>query len=141
MKVLAIVGGIYLLAAATVHNISRFSNNSVKGTYKELVQYILRSTSSSDVILPLDDYDLSLSRMTRREVFVIFKCDPGGGEKIYEWYHRVLERKALNKDFNHLDSLLKNYRINYILSNHQLPADERIKSVFQNSDYYLYEIL
>jgi len=141
MQALAILGGFYLLTAAAVHNISHFSNHSMKSTYKELVQYISRSTSSADVILPLDDYDLSLSRLTRREVFVIFKCDPGGGEKIYEWYHRVLERKALNKDFNHLEQLLKNYRLNYILSNHQLPADERIKPVFQNSDYCLYKIL
>jgi hypothetical protein len=139
LQVFAVLAGFYLITAATFSNIRDFSNSSLKQSYKELTHFISENTAPADVILPLKDYNLSLSRMTRREVYVIFKCDPGGGEKIYEWYHRVGERKKLNENPEYIGEILKCYRINYLLSDHQLPQNERLTPVFKNSDYYLYK--
>ena len=139
-QMVLISAGFYLIIAGTIKNINSYGRNYLKPSYKELIGYISENTDPADVLIPLNDYNLSLSRVTRREVFVIVKCDPGGGEKIYEWYHRVGERKKLVKDTGYIDQLLKNYRLNYLLSDHLLPQNDRLTPVFQNSDYYLYKI-
>ena len=140
LQVVLISAGFYLIIAAAIKNINSYSRNYLKPSYKELTSYISENTDPADVLIPLNDYNLSLSRVTRREVFVIFKCDPGGGEKIYEWYHRIGERKKLVKDTGYIDQMLKNYRLNYLLSDQLLPQSDRFTLVFQNSDYFLYKI-
>jgi hypothetical protein len=140
LQLTAILAGVYLITAATLKDAKGLNPHPEKPSYKELTGFISKNTNAEDVIIPLDDYNLSLSRITRREVFVIFKCDPGGGEKIYEWYHRVGERDKLVKDLGYINQLLKNYKLDYLLSNRLLPQNEELTPVFQNTDYYLYKI-
>lgn len=139
-RLILILFGFYLITAASVKTITDLSNPYTKPAFEELVGYVTCHTDTKDVFLPLKDYDLSFSRRTRREVFVNFKLDPGGGKKIYEWYHRIRERKKLLKNTGYLDQILMQYKINYVLSNHPLPLHGRLNLVFKNQKYYLYKI-
>ena len=94
----------------------------------------------NDVFLTLSDDYISFSRNTRREVFVIYKFDPGGGKKIYEWYHRILERDKLNQNEGYLDEMLTHYRLDYLLSDHPLDKQTHLNLVFYNKTFYLYKI-
>jgi|WetSurMetagenome_2_1015567.scaffolds.fasta_scaffold36753_2 hypothetical protein len=139
-KMLFLVLGICLIISASFRTYKKLFNPPLKPAFSELVSYVNNNIKPDDVILTLDDYDISLSRKTRREIFVTFKFDPGGGEKIYEWYQRVLERNRIRNDINNLDATLKKYQLSYVLSDKSLPSYSRIKLCFHNSKYYLYKI-
>jgi hypothetical protein len=140
VTIIAVIGGFYLIASAGGITAKQLLWPDRHPEFEELQHYVVSHTAPSDVFLPLADYDLSFSRKTRREVFVNFKFDPGGGRKIYEWYMRIRERNRLNSDPGYVSSLLEKYRISYILSDHLLPPESRMTLVFHNTRYSLYKI-
>ena len=89
----------------------------------------------------MGDYELSFSRKTRREEFVLHKLDPGGGEKIYQWYIRIQERKRLWDDLSEIKTLQKKYKLDYFLCDHEVRGGNFLKPVFRNKSYFLYKIL
>ncbi len=140
VKFILILFGFYLITAASGKTISGFIHPTVNPSYEALVDFVSRQTDPDEIFLTLKDYDLSFSRRTRREVFINLKCDPGGGRKVYEWYYRIREREKLVHDIGYIEQILKNYRIDYVLSDHLLPPCKRLSIAFQNPDYYLYKI-
>jgi hypothetical protein len=116
-------------------------NSDAKKEYKELVNYVTQNTDPNAVFLTLDDYELSFSRKTRREEFVSYKFVPGGGQKIYVWYTRVLERNNIGKDLTKIQSLKQKHSIDYIISDHTLDEGNILKLVFRNKIYSVYKIL
>jgi hypothetical protein len=132
--------GLYLLIAASLQTLKGFMHNTSRPSYEALVDFVSSHTDPSDIFLSLGDYDLSFSRRTSREVFVNLKFDPGGGRKIYEWYHRIGERKKLSHNTAYINQIMNNYKLSYLLSDHLLPPCSALKLAFQNADYYLYKI-
>jgi hypothetical protein len=105
----------------------------------ELAAFVTGHTRPDDIYLFLNKDELSFSRLTRRDAFVIFKFDPGGGEKIYEWYTREQIRRRLRDDISCLDTVTKTYRLNYLITSQ--PVEQPcLKEVFNNYKYHLYEI-
>jgi hypothetical protein len=140
VQLIFVTAGFYLILAASFSTIYKFIHPDINPDYKQLEAYVTANTNPDDIFLPLSDDALSFSRDTRREVFVIYKFDPGGGRKIYEWYHRICERDKLNQNPGYLDELLNHYRLNYLLSDHPLDEQSHVKIVFYNKSFYLYKI-
>ena len=105
----------------------------------ELADFMRRHTRRDDVYLFRDRDELSFPRRTRREAFVIFKFDPGGGEKIYEWYTRECLRRRLREDPVVLDSITDRYRLDYLITTSPT-SHERLREVYHNSKFYLYGV-
>jgi hypothetical protein len=140
VQLIIIFFGFYVTLAASFQTIRNIIHPVSRPSFEALVNYVTHHSDPSDVFVPLNDYDLSFSRRTRREVFVNFKFDPGGGGKIYEWYYRVNERKKLENQIGYLGEILKRYKLNFVLSDHPLTSYSRLKLVFNNPNYYLYKI-
>lgn len=132
--------GFYLIVAASVKTIREFNDPKLNPDFEQLVDYVSKETDPAAVFITLKDYDLSFSRRTQREVFVNYKFDPGGGKKIYEWYRRIGERKKLADSIGYLEQMLKQYKLDFVLSDIPLSSYGRLKTVFCNPDYYLYKI-
>jgi hypothetical protein len=140
MLLILTLGGFYLVLAASVSTFSKFISPGENPENEQLKSYIVRNTDLHDRFILLYYNDLAFSRNTRREVFVNYKCDPGGGEKIYEWYHRVGELNKLMQNINYLDTLASEYRLDYLVSEQQIPSQSNLELVFNNQGYYLYRI-
>jgi hypothetical protein len=140
LQLVLVLAGFYLVLAASFSTIHTFIHPDNNTDFEQLESYVIHQTRLTDVFLPLTDDDLPFSRKTRREVFVIYKFDPGGGKKIYEWYYRICERDKLNKDEGYLDELLAHYKLNYVISDHPLHEQTHLKIVFSNKSTYLYQI-
>jgi len=131
--------GFYIIIAEGIETYKDIFVPEQKKAYSELIKYVTQFTDPKDIFLSLDDYELSFSRRTRREEFVSYKLVPGGGEKIYEWYNRILQRRIIADDISKLEYLKQKYRINYIISNHALENSEKLVLVFKNSAFSLYK--
>lgn len=140
LKLIFITAGFYLILAASFSTVSKFIHPDANPDYQQLDAYVTSHTGLNDVFLSLSDDYISFSRNTRREVFVIYKFDPGGGKKIYEWYHRICERDKLNQNEGYLDEMLTHYRLDYLLSDHLLDKQTHLNIVFYNKTFYLYKI-
>lgn len=105
----------------------------------ELTDYVKAHTRPDDVFLFRDRDELSFPRRTRREALVIFKFDPGGGEKIYEWYTRECLRRRLRTDPAVLDTIADRYRLDYLITTSPM-THPRLKEVYRNPKFYLYGI-
>jgi hypothetical protein len=129
-----------ILSAVSIgKNFSRYIFPKENKELTELATFVTEHTRPDDVYLFLTKDELSFSRRTRREAFVIFKFDPGGGEKIYEWYTRVRIREQLGCDLSSLDAVKKTRRLNYLIT--FAPVEHpALKEVFHNYKYYMYEI-
>lgn len=106
---------------------------------EELITYVQKHSDPDDVYLFADKEEVSFSRKARREVWVIFKFDPGGGEKIYEWYKREQLRRQLTENPAMVDSITRNYRLDYLISTKPL-VYKNLREVHRNPKYYLYAI-
>lgn len=128
----------------------RTANNFKKNIfYKEnpnfiaLVSYVQEHTQPSNIYLFLEKEkyeEESFSRRTRREALVIFKFDPGGGDKIYEWYSRVQDQQKLQNNINYIDTLKVKYKLNYLITK-QSVTQSSLKEVYHNTKYHLYEVI
>jgi hypothetical protein len=119
-----------------------FSRNIFPKENKELVElttFFTTNTNPDDIYLFLDEDELSFSRRTQRDAFVIFKFDPGGGEKIYEWYTREQMRRELRKNLSYIEKIKEDYRLDYLITRESV-NDKHLKPVFNNHKYYLYEV-
>jgi hypothetical protein len=133
--------GFYLVFAAGLNTFHNLFNVNPKSDYREIVNYVKNNTQPDDIILGLDDYEFSFSRDTRREEFVVYKFVPGGGQKIYEWYTRILERKSLVNNISLIQKLKQKHKLDYLLSDHNVDEGNMLKIVFRNKSYSLYKIL
>ncbi len=106
----------------------------------ELASYFKENTKPEDVYLFLNRDELSFSRRTRREAWVIFKFDPGGGEKIYEWYMRSQAKIKLQEDISYIDTITQKYKLDYLITDEQTDY-KNLKEVYHNNKYHLYEIV
>jgi len=141
IKSLLFVSGFCLIIAAANTTFHQIFRADPKPGFHELVNYIKQNTGPEDVFLTMGDYELSFSRKTRRDEFVVYKFVPFGGKKIYEWYIRMLERMKLWDDLSEINYLKKKYRLNYFLCDHDVDEGQYLKLVFHNKTYSLYKIL
>jgi len=135
---------IFAMSIFAVINIGKnFSRNIFPPENKdltELVNYVNERTKPDDVYLFKDKDELEFPRRTRREALVIFKFDPGGGEKIYEWYKRETLRERLREDISVIDTISATYRLDYLIT--EEPVEYRnLKEVYHNKKYHLYEVV
>jgi hypothetical protein len=140
LRILFVLTGFYMVLAASLPTLRSYIHPDKNLDFEQLESFVINHTRQNDVFLSLSDFDLPFSRKTRREVFVIYKLDPGGGKKIYEWYHRICEREKINRDEGYLDEVLSHYRINYVISDHPLNDQIHLKIVLNNKSVYLYQI-
>jgi hypothetical protein len=141
IKIAFFLVAFYLIMAAGINTFNQIFRAESKPDYEALLNFAQKNTKPEDVFLNLDDYEFSFSRKTRREEFVVYKFVPGGGKKIYEWYTRVLDRKNINTDISKLSILKQKYRLDYVISDHNLEQGTMLKLVLQNKTYSLYRIL
>jgi hypothetical protein len=105
------------------------------------------NSAPGDVFLFLDvpesknsTVELSFMRRAERERFVMRKFVPTG-DKIYEWYHRLNERRKTNEDIYYLKELRKNYRIDFVASREARKVGF-LQEVFHDDDgYYIYKLV
>ena len=129
---------VFEASANTFHNIFRADP---KTEYHELVNFVKQNTELTDVFLNLGDYELSFSRKTRRDEFVVYKFVPFGGSKIYEWYSRFMEKNKVWNDLSEIKNLKKKYKLDYFICDHAINEGDFLRLVFQNKSYCLYKIL
>jgi hypothetical protein len=141
VKTIGFITGFYLILAATAYTFQQTFYQDPKCEFRELVNYVKNNTNQGDVFLNLGDLDISFSRITRRDEFVLMKFDPGGGQKIYEWYTRIKIRNALWDDLSQIQNLKQKYRLHYFLTDHPVEERNSLKLIFQNKAYCLYKIL
>lgn len=121
-------------------NVNRMIFPENNGDLVEMAAYVGTHSAPDDVFLFLNDDELAFSRLARRESLVIFKFDPGGGEKIYEWYVREKMRRQLQTDITYLDTICETYRLDYLIA--KKPVDYKgLNEVFHNKQYYLYKVI
>ncbi len=97
-------------------------------------------SKTGDVFMFLEDDAVEFIRKSRRERFVVYKFDPGGGEKIYDWYVRVLAKRKVEKDISELDELKKSYRIDFLISSKPL-VSASLEEKWKNNKYWIYGVL
>jgi hypothetical protein len=132
--------GFYLIIAAAANTCQQIFFFDPKPEYQELVSYVKLNTHPEDIFLNLGDYELSFSRKTRRDEFVVYKFVPFGGKKVYEWYIRILNRQNIANYISKIRDLKQKYRLDYLLSDHSVDDGNNVKLVFRNKAYYLYKI-
>ncbi len=124
----------------------RIGKNVYKAVYHsrnealaELADYVKKHTSADDVFLFREEDEIAFSRLTRRESLVVFKFDPGGGEKIYEWYSREKMRRQLQQDITFLNAITQRYRLDFLIT--RKPVEyQNLSPVFHNNQFYLYKV-
>ena len=141
INIISLIVGIALFLVCVGNNIKKqytvYQNNTNDLT--ELANYCENNSTPDAVYLFLDCED-SFSRKARRDVFVMYKFDPGGGEKIYEWYMRVLAERKLSEDISYIDTLSSHYKIDYLVAEKEI-SYENLKEVYHNHKYYVYEVV
>ena len=70
-----------------------------------------------------------------------YKFVPGGGQKIYEWYKRVLQRKEISADPEKITYMKQTRHIDFIISDHKIEEGNFLKLVFSNPHFFLYKVL
>lgn len=74
------------------------------------------------------------SRRSLRKRFVSYKFVPTKPDKLHLWYQRCMQRKAFFQDYNYVDTILKNYDLDYIIIDGE-PVEDGRKTIFKN-DYF-----
>jgi hypothetical protein len=102
---------------------------SSRGPIDELSTFVMEKTQPDDIFMFVhfeqSDKELSFNRKAQRDRFVVFKFIPAGGEKIYDWYQRVLAKRRVEEDINFLIQLKSIYKVDYIVSVKPLDAAKR----------------
>jgi len=123
-----------------VGRIDKFSESPGIDRARETAAFAREHTERDAVFLFLDDPELrfdkfelvSFMRRAERERFVVRKFIPAG-DKVYEWYHRMLERERVERDLGHLATLRRDYRIDYVVSRVPRISPE-LREVFRSDD-------
>ncbi len=114
----------------------------------ELSEYAKANTarSSKFVFMPLsDDFgldgknSLSFTRLALRDRFVVYKFVPAMPGKLNEWYRRVLLQKQLLDNWEIVFTLKEKYDVEWFVDYEQR-NHARLKEVYRNTEYFLYEI-
>jgi hypothetical protein len=143
LRVFLMVFIVSVFVIATWRNISKqIQYNEHEKDLAGLVAFVCEQTNPDDIYLFLErkEEEESFSRRTRREAFVMFKFDPGGGEKIYEWYIRSLERGKLRKNIAYIDTIKGKYRLDYLITKKEVRY-KHLKERYHSNKYYLYEVI
>lgn len=99
----------------------------------------IKNNTEKDIVLFTSFENTSITRKMERGLFVMYKFIPAEMNKIHEWYKRVLETNKVYSDLNHLQTLSKEYKIDYYLSEN--PCSKEFLELEQSIDhYYLYKI-
>lgn len=121
-------------------NVDRMIHARIDRDLVEMTAFVNGHSDPDDVFMFLENDELAFSRLARRESLVIFKFDPGGGEKIYEWYIREKMRRQLQSDITCLDTICNTYRLDYLIA--RTPINYKgLNEVFHNKKYYLYKVI
>lgn len=111
--------------------------------YHQLYSWVELNTNPKAVFLlintPENNDHLYFSRKTRRDRFAVEKLVPAGGLHLAEWYLRMLEKEAIEKDINHLSNTLQHYKIDYIVSYKRKVDLPYLEEVFNNKVFYVYK--
>ncbi len=111
-------------------------------SYNELVDFVKENTVPSDIIAfnnKASTVTLSFSRKTDRKRLAVFKFVPAGGELLYDWYERLMEKE---KAFNTLnfEDLKQKYGVDYVCYEKTIPFKLQGTLVFTNEQFCLYKL-
>lgn len=122
-----------------------YPNQNIDG----VVNYVRKHTLPTDIFIfwgtnsGLYDLtnaeELSFSRKSQRDQFVVYKFVPYGN-KIYEWYDRLKMMEKIEDDLNQLFVLDKTHKIDYVISTNEI-ANNRLLKEYDDQYYKLYRIL
>ncbi|UCD37995.1 MAG: hypothetical protein JSW54_00460 [Fidelibacterota bacterium] len=131
------------LADNSLRTVRRLAEPHVRPDLETLADYVREHTDQRDVFIFTGFQDqedeLSFSRKTRRENFVLDKFVPTGGKKLYEWYQRLQQKEQIGKDLEALFELTDTYRVDYLVANRP-HEHQRLIPVYQNTTYFVYRI-
>lgn len=109
----------------------------------ELASFAIENTDPKDVFIFLDiepdKAKFSFIRKSERDRFVVFKFVPSGGNKLYDWYVRILERKKVEKNIHYIFTLKDKYGLDYVVCK-KIISHPDFRLVFKNEDYKVYKI-
>lgn len=146
LSYIALTFALPLLIYSALSNINitlTYENDS----YDDFYEYVITNTEQQDVfafigfhnVLTIEsDLEISFSRNTRRDLFVLFKFVPYG-EKIYEWHDRLNELIGIEKEISNIWSTKEKYKIDYLVSKQSL-QEVGLEAVFSETGIYLYKL-
>jgi len=106
--------------------------------YLEVIDYLKEVGNPGEIIAYFNGaFRTFMPRKTRLEPVVDKKFVPSGTEKLYEWYLRILETEAVEKDYQLLEEYLIKYNVKFILTTQQIP--EKVAS-FQSGELIVYQL-
>lgn len=126
------------LAMANAIESKNYLKTNATSSLSEMCNFI-KDNTSKDAVIFTQLSDLSLNRKMERDLFVVYKFIPAQMSAIPEWYERELFKRKVAKDFKLLNTRKESYKIDYVLSQKKLNA-ENLKLFNSNKDYYLYTV-
>lgn len=130
---------------STLYNIGNTKHyiNRIKSIDK-LTHYIQTNTQENDILMYLGekitDDNLPLIRESKRDWFVVYKFIPAGTNKIYNWYQRILEKKLVIDNIEHIFELRNRFKLDYIVSEKKI-KHKGLQLIYNDNNYYLYNLL
>jgi hypothetical protein len=108
---------------------------------QKVINFAKTETVSKSVFLIFDDkWHPSFIRRSNREKFVVYKFVPTESKIIYEWYDRLMWKEKLQTDISLIDSVRKQYRIDYLVSKENY-AISSLQEIREFGDYKIYEVI
>jgi hypothetical protein len=111
--------------------------------FLEATQYIKENTTQDSVVLYLEggsiDGDLRFMRYAERDRFCAYKMDPGGTNKYYDWYARVLAKREIMADIHKISEHREKFRMDYVLSSKPKEVGN-LSEIFSNEQYFVYKV-
>ncbi len=88
------------------------------------------------------DMNHSFMRKAQRDRFVAFEFAPVSpeGEKVYEWYQRLLAKNEIVKDLGKVCEVREKYRIDYLLADFEVKNIPCLRPVYAAEGYFIYRI-
>ena len=114
-----------------------------RAAFIELTNYIKQETDANASFIFYEEgvsernhiYN-DFSRRALRKRFVSYKFVPTKPDKLHLWYQRCMDRKAFFQDYQHIDKILKNYDLDYIIIDGE-PVNDGRKTIFENTYFSL----
>ncbi|MEM9916547.1 MAG: DUF6798 domain-containing protein [Bacteroidota bacterium] len=100
----------------------------------------IRDHTSQDALVFTFVEDVSITRRTERDRFVVYKFIPAKLDRIHDWYDRILEKEKVLEDTQYLDTLVQKYQLTHILTDHQTPLPAPYSVQFENKKYKVYAV-
>jgi len=116
---------------------------------ENVVDFVVNNTVSTDKFIivvngsikSVNNEFLAFSRKTRRDRFVEYKIMPRGETKIYEWYHRIEEKKKVEKNIKYINTLRKKYKLDYLITDQEANLLKSKKVYFdKNTNLSIYKL-